>query len=290
MSFAPPTILAARALVKKHVPQLSWVELGIVGDDAHANSGTGYHLGKDALKASAYSIIESARDKRGLSNAASALDIGWFKITAKGKTWTLRDFSKWLVAECERGAADTKDIREVIYSPDGKVVKRWDALKKRTSGDDSHLSHSHLSWFRDSEFRDKTSIFKRWFIHIGLIEGDEDMPITTAEFEKIRSIVKEEVAKTFTASTFEWSADNPADPKSYRRTPADLIGDVWAAIMRGTTRGGQPLPSEGALSRQAAMLAEANAKIDALDVPVVTKETVRAAMIDIITGAGTAQN
>lgn len=284
MSFAPPTILAARALVKKHVPQLSWIELGIVGDDVHANSGTGYHLGKDALKASAYSIIESVRDKRGLSNAASALDIGWFKITVKGKAWTLRDFSKWLVAECERGASDTKDIREVIYSPDGKVVKRWDALKKRTTGDDSHLSHTHLSWFRDSEFRDKTSIFKRWFIHIGVIQ-EEDMPLDTNDLNKIRAIVKEEVAQTFSAVRFAWSADKPADPASYRRTPEDLLGDVWAAVMRGTTRGGQPLPAAGALGQVLTALAELNAKIDALDVPVVTKETVRAAMIDIITGA-----
>src|SRR5690606_6657845 len=57
---------------------------------------------------------------------------------------------------------DTKDIREVIYSLDGKNVKRWDRLKRRTSGDSSHTFHTHISYFRDSETRDKTALFARY--------------------------------------------------------------------------------------------------------------------------------
>lgn len=169
MSFAPGPILQVRHLIQSVVPSLSNVELGIVGDDAHANSGTSYHLGKDALKSSAYSIVESSRDRNGLSNAASGLDVGWF--TLRGKS--LRDMSRWIVAECEAGAPDTKDIREIIYSTDGKVVKRWDALKRRSTGDSSHLTHTHFSWFRDSENRDKTSIFRRWFVSVGALEDDD---------------------------------------------------------------------------------------------------------------------
>ncbi len=197
MSFAPATILAVRRLIQVHVPQLSAVELGIVGDDAHANSGTSYHLGADALKPSAYSIVESPRDRNGLSDAASALDVGWFAIVVKGKTWTLRDLSSWLVGQCRTGAPDTGDIREIIYSPDGKIVKRWDRLGIRSSGDDSHLTHTHISWHRDSERRDKTALFTRWFQYIGAIDTPED---DMTEAELIAAVTK---------ALKGWSEENP---------------------------------------------------------------------------------
>jgi hypothetical protein len=180
MTFAPPAILAVRKLIQRHVPQLSAVELGIVGSVSHANSGTSYHLGKGALKSSAYSVVESSRDRNGLSEAASGLDIGWFKITVKGKTHTLRDLSVWMVGQCRAGAAGAGDIREIIYSADGKTVKRWDRLGRRSTGDDSHLTHTHVSWHRDSEHRDKTALFTRWFQHIGAIDTPED-DVTEAE-------------------------------------------------------------------------------------------------------------
>lgn len=211
MSFAPQTILDARTEIKKYVPQLSWVELGIVGDDSHAASGSSYHLGKDALRSNSYTIIESSRDRNGLTNAASALDVGYFKITvpSTGKAWTLRDFSAFCVNECRAGAADTKDIREIIYSLDGKTVKRWDRLGIRSSGDDSHLSHTHFSWFRDSESRSKVSLFRRWFVSIGMIPGEDDMTK-----DELVAFLKTDEAKKLLASAV-WKTDGvipaPAD-------------------------------------------------------------------------------
>ena len=169
MTHAPSTILAVRRLIQTHVPQLSNVELGIVGSVSHANSGTSYHLGRGAVRADAYSVDESPRDRNGLSEAASGLDIGYFKIIVKGKAHTLRDLNGWMVSQCRANAPDTRDIREIIYSLDGSTVKRWDKLGIRSSGDDSHRTHTHVSWFRDSESRDKTSLFRRWFQHIGAI-------------------------------------------------------------------------------------------------------------------------
>jgi len=172
MTFAPASILAVRKLIQEHVPQLTNVALGIVG----SKSTTSYHLGRGDVDSDAYSVVESARDRNGLSEAASAIDVGAFTITVAGKKRTLRDMSLWLVGQCAAGAEDCRDIREIIYSPDGKVVKRWDRLKIRSSGDDSHLTHTHISWFRDSEERDKASVFRRWFQHIGALEaGDEEM-------------------------------------------------------------------------------------------------------------------
>lgn len=283
MSYAPDTILLARRLIQGVVPSLSNVKLGIVGDDEHAKSGTGYHLGKDALKATAYSIVESARDRSGLTNAASALDVGWF--TLRGKN--LRDFSKWLVAECAAGAPDTLDIREVIYSPDGKTVKRWDRLKIRSTGDDSHLTHTHISWFRDSELRDKTSIFRRWFVEIGALEDDnvlnaDDKKWLTTEITRIVDARADTIAEEVLVKTrFLKTADNPADPKSYQRNLGDLAGDTWAAVMRGKTLGGDALPTAGVFGQINAKLDAVAAKLDALSGdadPVLTREEILAAI------------
>lgn len=172
MTFAPGSILAARALVHQVLPEIPADALGIVGNTAHAQTGSSYHLGKSQLRPDSYSIIESSRDRNGLSEAASAFDFGMWSRTVNGKAHNLRTYSVWLVAQCKANTPDTRDLREVIYSPDGKIVKRWDRLGIRTTGDDSHLEHTHHSWFRDSENRDKTAIFRRYFTEIGLLEDD----------------------------------------------------------------------------------------------------------------------
>ena len=179
MTFAPASIQEARQLLAEHldlhpghVPaDLRLGEIGIVGNPDHED---GYHLGKDRLPNRSYSVDESVRDKRGLSNAAAALDIGSFAITVAGQDHNLRTFSAWLVKQCKAGTEDTQDIREVIYSLDGDEVKRWDRLRKRTSGDISHRTHTHVSYFRDSENRDKTALYLRYLTEIELIEEDMD--------------------------------------------------------------------------------------------------------------------
>lgn len=151
MTYAPASLKAAQTYLKGQTG-LPWVSLGIVGDEDHHG---GYHQGKPNVPATDYSRDESSRDEKGLTGAASALDVG---------KWSgLRTFSKWLVEQCKAGAEDTRDIREVIYSPDGQTVKRWDRLGIRSSGDSSHLQHTHISYFRDSENRDKTGLFRRYF-------------------------------------------------------------------------------------------------------------------------------
>lgn len=160
MTFAPPTLVDLGRYLVAH----GAVNLGIVGDTAHAAKGTSYHLGSDLVASTAYSV-QTARDKAGLSLAASAIDIG--KI-AGGYT-KLREFSVWFVDECRRNAPGTSDIREFIYSPDGVVVLRWDrergvsSAPKPGEADSSHTGHSHVSWYRDSERRDKIGPFRRYF-------------------------------------------------------------------------------------------------------------------------------
>ncbi|SBT47838.1 hypothetical protein [Micromonospora narathiwatensis] len=177
MTRAPENLLAVRNLlltylnVDKNVVRPDDLEPGEVGIVGDANHRGGYHCGSDRVVRNDYSVVESTRDSSGLTLDASALDVGMFSIRSGGATNNLRTFSTWCVAQCVAGAADTGDIREIIYSPDGRTVKRWDRLRKRTTGDSSHLFHTHFSFFRDSTKanRDQTPLFRRYLTAIGLI-------------------------------------------------------------------------------------------------------------------------
>ncbi|MER7418238.1 hypothetical protein ABT346_15900 [Micromonospora peucetia] len=182
MTRAPGNLLTVRRLLLDHLnvdpdtsrdQDLEPAEVGIVGDPAHRG---GYHCGSDRVVTRDYSVVESPRDSAGLTLDAAALDVGFFEVRAGGGTHNLRSFSTWCVAQCVAGTPDTRDIREIIYSPDGRVVRRWDRLRKRTSGDNSHLWHTHFSFFRDSikANRDQTPLFRRYLSTIGLLEDDMD--------------------------------------------------------------------------------------------------------------------
>lgn len=200
MTTAPASLKAVRLLLLDHLDihetsrypaDLDPAEVGIVGDRPHAEGGDSYHLGADQIRAYAgrarYSVDESARDKAGLTNDACALDVGWFEVRVDGKVHNLRSFSIWLVAQCKANTADTRDIREIIYSPDGKTVKRWDRLGRRTTGDSSHLWHTHGSYFRDAikAGRDQTPVFRRYLTEIGLLAGEEE-DMTPQQAQQLR--------------------------------------------------------------------------------------------------------
>lgn len=128
---------------------LDWTALGIVHGTPQ---GGGYHEGLDLLQQAGrapgqtrtdYSWAESSRDRNGLSDHASAFDLG-------GDFARFREITLGIVGACQHGDPRTRDVREVIYTPDGVVVRRWDRLGIRTSGDSSHLSHTHISFFRDA--------------------------------------------------------------------------------------------------------------------------------------------
>jgi hypothetical protein len=196
MTYAPARLLDLRHYLQP-LTGLRDYELGIVGDENHLG---GYHHGWDDRRivdgvTSDYSWNESTRDSSHKTNAASAFDIGMFA--------RLRELSVWLVGQCAAGAPDTVDIREVIYSPDGQTVKRWDRLGRRASGDSSHLTHTHISFFRDAESRDKTAVFKRFF-------GD-DMNLSDL-------------------------VPQAASPDNKERNVGDVFGDVWWGVHVGLTK------------------------------------------------------
>ncbi|MEV1108459.1 hypothetical protein [Micromonospora sp. NPDC049751] len=181
MTRAPDNLLDLRRLLLTHLDNapgpddLDPAEVGIVGDPAHRG---GYHCGSDRVVPNDYSVVESPRDRSGLTLDAAAIDVGEFDVRSGGGSHTLASFSVWCVGQCAANAADTRDIREIIYSPDGTTVKRWDRLGKRTSGDSSHRWHTHFSFFRDAikAGRDQRPLFRRYLSSIGLLEDDDMTP------------------------------------------------------------------------------------------------------------------
>lgn len=176
MTYADPALVHARTyLIGRGVPAAS---VGIVGDRSHRSTG-GYHVGNDVLAMigklhTDYSKRQTEKDRPG-SNAAMALDIGGLS----GRQ--LADLTAWLIAQCRAGTADTRNIREVIgrRSAAGGVIL-YDALGIRDEDDGSadHAGHTHISYYRDSEGEDKTSVFRRYF------EGEPAKPPATPAAER----------------------------------------------------------------------------------------------------------
>lgn len=167
------------------------VNLGVVGDTKHAAKGTSYHLGKAQLLPTAYSI-ELSRDAKGLSNAASAIDLG----KLNGNFRNLRVFSKWLVAQCQADDAVRHDIREIIYSVDGKTVQRYSGVDNKIhtgpgNGDLTHLKHTHISFYRDSETRDKVGLFQPFFAVGWGDDVGEDIRAVDPSAMKVAAAIRE---------------------------------------------------------------------------------------------------
>ncbi|WP_247677323.1 hypothetical protein [Micromonospora sp. C41] len=232
---APKSLLDVRRLLLEHLGDhgLSGAAVGIVGDPAHRG---GYHCGSDRVVSRDYSVVESARDRTGLAQWASALDVGTFSIRSGGSTHNLRTFSTWMVRQCEANAPDTRDIREIIYSPDGRTVRRWDRLGKRTSGDSSHLYHTHFSFFRDSTKagRDLTPLFRRYLASIGLIEQEDDMPT----IKEIEAAVERGIHTALTKAA--------ARPDPYGRQVGDAVAKLLAPVYAGQRALGEAIAREAA--------------------------------------------
>ena len=164
MTTAPKTLRDLAAFWKAH----GGVNLGIVGDEAHT-ARPSYHNGEDVITANGWTAatdysIRLQRDRAGLTNAAAAIDLGKLEGTFDG----LQDFSRWLVGQAQSLRPGTNDIREIIYSPDGVNVQRYSgvdgAIHTGTgNGDPSHRFHTHISYYRDSERRDKVRVFAPYF-------------------------------------------------------------------------------------------------------------------------------
>lgn len=253
MTSAPPVLLDVRRLLLEHLGGhgLASAEVGIVGDTAHRG---GYHCGADRLDPTRdYSVVESPRDKSGLTLDASALDVGTFSVTAGGRTHTLATFSTWLAGQCDANAPDTRDIREVIYSPDGRTVRRWDRLGRRSSGDDSHLYHTHVSYFRDAirAGRAQTPVFRRYLAIIGLIEvpdmtPEQDARLTRIETALMRLDGRESIGRAYLRLAVGQDHMPDATPVDHP-TLTSIAGQLSALTAAVSTLAGRDFTDEAAI-------------------------------------------
>lgn len=279
MTQAPECLKAGRRLLldvldfhentSKHPADLDPAEVGIVPDPAHRG---GYHCGRDRVNPTRdYSVIESARDRTGLNSNACALDIGWFETRVAGKSHDLRSFSLWLVAQCRANAPDTTHIREIIYSPDGRIVKRFDRLNRRSTGDRSHLTHTHLSFFRDSIAAGRdvcVTLFRRYLLEIGLLAGKEDT--TMAVGDDIYRLLEQGLRPPGTAQTsgggvpVAWIVREIANIKNEQGRAA-LRDEALLAAVTEDDSAAVLARIDAKAAELAAAIAEVSEAVDALD-------------------------
>lgn len=158
MTYADPALRQLQTYLSENGIRV----LGIVGDTAHRR---GYHVGKDRIFSAGgqgwqdYSV-RRARDRAGLSNAAEAIDIGWFDLGDRDLTGLLRH----LRAEAAAGRA--RDIREIISERvDGSQIYRVDfpsGAVEGLPGSNERPHHGHVSYYRDSEGREKRGPYKSY--------------------------------------------------------------------------------------------------------------------------------
>lgn len=160
MSDAPADLRAARAYICAQ-SGLTARDVGIVGNAAHT---WGYHLGRDRI----YTIppgrgdrdpsVRHARDRAGLTDDASALDIGWHD--------RLPGLGRHLLAAVLDGKPDTGDVCELIAeNADGSHLWGWSRSGGLSGSPRStaRYHHLHVSYRRDSRSRDKTALYRAYY-------------------------------------------------------------------------------------------------------------------------------
>lgn len=262
MTSAPDDLLAVRRYVLE-ATALPEDAVGIVGDPDHASTG-GYHEGNDDLNrvgrlSSDYSKRESSRDRPG-TNAASALDIGDFN---RGGL-TLRALTLRFVDACQRGDPRTADVREVIYTPDGSTVRRWDRLGIRSTGDSSHLYHTHISFFRDSEGRraDPDNVLG---LLKALIEGDDVAlnALEAAQVSNTEHYLQSLVGMTDTASGISDTVNtNLTRPNELGRILRRIDAATTSLLASAAAEQARDVATRGAIDALATALRSGGGSVD----------------------------
>lgn len=141
MAYAPQAIQQLYADIAARIPESQLG--GIVGDAAHS---FGYHLGRDELPATDYSV-QLPLDREGDVDAASALDVTY----GLGSPWMITVTNRLLTA-AKAGDPRLAALREFCGTTDGQNTHPYDLSNGQDgplgSWDDSHLFHVHLSIYR----------------------------------------------------------------------------------------------------------------------------------------------
>lgn len=197
--------------------------LGIVGNAAHT---WGYHLGRDRI----YTIppgrgdrdpsVRHARDRAGLDDNASAIDIG-----AHAR---IRALGAYLLSAVLAGGTGTADICELIAErSNGSHIWAWDRAGG-VSGVPSSTErphHLHVSYRRDSRGRDKVALFRTFYEPM-----EEPMRTLFSTGERLRTFPTG--TPYYTSPTATKPAGTITDEHVVYEIVADLrVGDVEAGAV-----------------------------------------------------------
>ena len=175
----------------------------------------------------------------------------------------LQAFSNALVELVQTDPEYGRDVREIVYSPDGKTVLRWDAERGMDSeprvgeGDDSHLWHTHVSQYRDAAKRMATAeLIVRALNKAGLITAERmaqllpEAPVNPEQVKLVQQALNSLGARLVVDGVF-----GPVTQKALAEVPAQIKNQLLqtsAALVEEREKG----------AASTALLAEVKADIE----------------------------
>jgi hypothetical protein len=196
MTSAPSDLLALRSTVIQKTG-LSGNSVGVVGDGIHQRTG-GYHEGHSVLvsigrfhgpatahvgaAAEDYSA-RIARDRSGLTDHASAMDIGCDWPNGGRAAW-LR-FNNALYAELRDHPERLPALRGANLTLDGTSRKRYDTAHRDQGlipSTDSVTIHTHMEFWRDTEGRRQATLDRIAQLITAAVSGtDQGGPVASGD-------------------------------------------------------------------------------------------------------------
>jgi len=168
---------------------------------------------------------------------------------------------QFLLGRCRSGAE--KRLRYVIYNR-----RIWSAssgwAQKTYTGASPHTEHAHFSASYETNLEASTASWHLEDIPVALTAADKTW-ITNTIAAQTKSAINAELGAIAQAvmTTYRVGGTETAG-ETYQRNLSELTADVWAMTMRGNTKGGDPMPADGAFAQILADLAVLQAKVDGL--------------------------
>jgi hypothetical protein len=168
---------------------------------------------------------------------------------------------QFLLGRCRSGAE--KRLRYIIYNR-----RIWSAssgwVQQTYTGASPHTEHAHFSGSYTTSLEASTASWHLEDIPVALTAADKTWITNTIKAQTQAAIDARvgEIAKGVLTAYRVPGTNTAAD--QYQRNLSELTGDVWAATMKGVTKGGDPLPAAGVFAQILEDLAVLTAKVDAL--------------------------
>lgn len=264
MTNAPADLLGLRSTLQQ-LTGLSAVDVGIVGDAAHARSG-GYHIGRSGLVAAGvwstdYSV-RLTRDRNGATESASAMDVGagWKQGRATWLRW-----NQLLANALRANEPALAAVRAINYSPDGTTKWRLDreAGWRTASTSDTVDIHTHVEWYRDTEGHRQASLDRIAGLAQQAITGQVVLAPTITEGDDMAFLAIDQGGTVYVCDGMRSRAFTDSKHVTDFKT---LVGEglITLAGAGKPPRGGWYEEAFGELSNRAAVLAMSQADRDAI--------------------------